>query len=67
MDSSTASNVTILAHSINSDNNDNTSNLDNISFTQSDIMNPIQIPIVGYEIMEERARFTVRHCQFLTI
>lgn len=59
LDSSTASNVTILAHSINSDNNDNTSNLDNISFTQSDIMNPIQIPIVGYEIMEERARFTV--------
>lgn len=56
--------MTILAHSINSDNNDN---LDNISFTQSDIMNPIQIPIVGYEIMEERARFTVRHYYLLFV
>ncbi|XP_050300587.1 sorting nexin-16 [Anthonomus grandis grandis] len=64
LNSSTASNVTLLAQSMTlSDNNDNLSiadsTQDNISVSQSDILNPIQIPIVGYEIMEERARFTV--------
>ncbi|CAG9770484.1 unnamed protein product [Ceutorhynchus assimilis] len=62
-DHSTASNITLLAQSMTlSDNNDNTSlasSRDNISVSHSDILNPIQIPIVGYEIMEERARFTV--------
>ncbi|KAL1518144.1 hypothetical protein ABEB36_001814 [Hypothenemus hampei] len=54
---STVSNVTLLAQSMTiSDSNDNQ---DTLSITASDILNPIQIPIVGYEIMEERARFTV--------
>lgn len=51
------------------DNNDNiggaNSNGDDISVTNSDILNPIQIPIVGYEIMEERARFTVSITYFM--
>lgn len=70
LNSSTASNVTLLAQSMTiSDNNDNSSttdshrdvsyNNDNASFYGNIDMNPIQIPIVGYEIMEERARFTV--------
>ncbi|XP_066250602.1 sorting nexin-16 [Euwallacea similis] len=64
LDSSIASNVTILAQNMSlSDNNDNQSISDviqdNLSYTTSDILNPVQIPIVGYEIMEERARFTV--------
>lgn len=74
LNSSTTSNVTLLAQSITvSDNNDNRSmadsNRESISYSHnnivtlfgnnSDMWNSIQIPIVGYEIMEERARFTV--------
>lgn len=61
LNSSTASNVTLLAQSMTiADHNSFTHQTDdNVSYTTSDILNPIQIPIVGYEIMEERARFTV--------
>ncbi|XP_076272262.1 sorting nexin 16 [Rhynchophorus ferrugineus] len=59
---STASNVTLLAESLTL-SDENSINMshggDNISCNKNDILNPIQIPIVGYEIMEERARFTV--------
>lgn len=39
---------------------------DDCNLRNSDIdINNIQIPIVGYEIMEERARFTVSEIKFV--
>lgn len=37
---------------------------DNITVSSNCSINSLQIPIVGYEIMEERAKFTVRTMKF---
>lgn len=51
-DSSNNSNLTITPRSIQSSERDNRDILDDNIYN-------FQIPIVGYEVMEERARFTV--------